>query len=521
MSRLDRQVGLKPGDVLGGYRLLIPVGAGGMGQVWAALRLGSPTPEPVALKIALENLVADKEFEHVFVDEARIASLIEHPNVCTIRELGSDRGTAYLVMQWVNGGTLHDILEASPSRRIDCYLAARIAASVCSGLHAAHELLDAEGNPLHVVHRDVSPQNILISDHGQVKVADFGIARARGQLHAPTRTGELKGKLSYMAPEQLTTKLFDRRADIFALGCVLYQATTGHRPFHGDDTLETMYRLLETDCPRPSALVPDYPMRLESIVLTALDKDISSRYQTAAEFEDELLRFLAARGSLATEADIAELVQSSLGEHLRQQAQQLEAALEATSSRSSHPPPESGAPKPPRSLRAAAQWTVLGALALSLTTTASLLSNRNPKSPLQHGTATATTPNTPMPAPTVQIDIATEPPGGWLRLDAGPMVRSPWHLDTAPSTAPHVIMVSLAGYQDQREVLTFEHSTKLLIRLLPNESERLASGALVRSPGRAEAATLVGTASASSKPPEWLPPRLRKPKRPLDPENPF
>ncbi len=117
---------------------------------------------------------------------------------------------------------------------------------------------DADGNPMHVVHRDVSPQNILISDQGQVKLSDFGVARAKGQLHRPTRTGELKGKLSYMAPEQLTTRDFDHRVDVFALGCVLYQATTGKRPFGGDVALETMYRLLETDCERPSSSMPAF-----------------------------------------------------------------------------------------------------------------------------------------------------------------------------------------------------------------------------------------------------------------------
>ena len=201
-----------------------------MGRVWAARRLNSPTQQFVAVKMALDELAGDVEFERVFVDEARIASSIVHPNVCTIYEMGAERAIPYLVMEWIDGGSLHDILVASEGRRIDYFIAARIIASVCSGLHAAHELTDLDGAPMHVVHRDVSPQNILISEHGHVKIVDFGVARAKGQLHKPTETGELKGKLSYMAPEQLTSKHFDRRADLFALGCVLFQATRRTAP---------------------------------------------------------------------------------------------------------------------------------------------------------------------------------------------------------------------------------------------------------------------------------------------------
>jgi hypothetical protein len=354
-----------------------------------------------------------------------------------------------------------------------------------------------------------------------VTLADFGIARARGQLHTPTRTGELKGKLNYMAPEQLTTKQFDRRADIFALGCVLYQATTGRRPFHGDDTLETMYRLLETDCPRPSTLVSDYPMRLETIVLTALAKDISSRYQTAAEVEDELLRFLAARGKLANEADIAALVQATISDKLRHQTQQLESAIEATARSSGLPSGGSSANQRPRSLRVTAQWTIVGALAVSLTTGASLLSNRGRKAVQLHGRAGAPAPSAPMPAATVGIDIATDPPGGWLRLDSDPIVQSPWHIDTTPSAAPHVIVAGLEGYQNRREAIAFERSARFLIRLRPAKPERTVLGTTTPAPFRSAVTTPLGSASAASKPSEGLPPRIRKRKRPLDPENPF
>src|SRR3954471_24883684 len=162
-------------------------------------------------------------------------------------------------MEWSDGASLRDVLDAAPAKRIPAELAAFIGANVAAGLHAAHELADDDGHPLGVVHRDVSPQNVLVSLRGHVRLADFGVAKARGQQHRPTETGEVKGKLSYMAPEQITSKLIDRRADVFALGCVLYESTLGVRPFHGSDAMATMYKILEAPLTPPRSVEPDFP----------------------------------------------------------------------------------------------------------------------------------------------------------------------------------------------------------------------------------------------------------------------
>jgi serine/threonine-protein kinase len=553
-----------------------------MGRVWAARRLHSPTPQYVAVKTALEELSGDEEFERVFIDEARIASSIVHPNVCTIYELGVERGIPYLVMEWINGGSLHDIIAASDGRKIDCFLTASIVASVGAGLHAAHELTDLDGTPMHVVHRDVSPQNILVSGQGHVKIADFGVARARGQLHRPTETGELKGKLSYMAPEQLTTKTFDRRADVFALGCVLFQATTGQRPFHGNDALETMYKLLETTCERPSQLVADYPPELEAIVLKALEKDVSCRYQTAEELERALTKFLIAHGRLITDRDITGLVTATLGPRIEQRLVELKLAVETvehprttvreglgrdadessssssgaeTSSRhgsaskrlvtpakQSSPQPDSGSdsvrtpngvwestrPNTVLTTRrhhiTARQWLAYALVAIGVTGAGlALLSLKSPESRRALATATSTA----TPAPLVQIHIRTVPADALITLDDAPPAPSPLVLSRARDTMKHRLRVSRQDYQDEERDLVFDASKDLEVELRPMAAPSALSTQVPRSTGTRLAksvtpAAVTPPASApTTKNNEPTGSRTRKPNRPLDHNNPF
>jgi serine/threonine protein kinase len=226
-----------------------------MGRVWAARQVGSPLQRLVAVKTAISGQSQTPEFQRLFMDEARIASLIHHPHVCGVYELGEEHGTLYLVMEWCDGVSLRQVMDKLEGR-MDLAVACRIVANVAAGLHAAHELEDSDGTKLRVVHRDVSPQNVLISKNGHVKVADFGVAKAQGQLHRPTETGEMKGKLAYMAPEQVTAKDIDHRADIFALGCVLYEVTVGRRPFQGEGALSTLYQLLEQAVVAPTQKLP-------------------------------------------------------------------------------------------------------------------------------------------------------------------------------------------------------------------------------------------------------------------------
>jgi serine/threonine-protein kinase len=334
--------------MLGSYQLLVPIGVGGMGRVWVARETriipGTGKWRLVAVKTALAEDNASHEFFRTLFDEARIASLLTHPNVCTIHVVEKERGVDYLVMDYSDGASLRELLDAIPGKKLHNHLAARIMARVCSGLQAAHDLVGEDGEPLGVVHRDVSPQNVLIAANGQVRITDFGVAKARGQLHAPTQTGEVKGKIAYMAPEQVTTRDIDRRVDVFAVGCMLYEATVGERPFHGGDALSTLYQLLEQPIVPPSARAGagDYPPELEAIVLKAMARDRDERYPSAAEFGRALERWLITEKAGVADTDVALTLKSALGDHIEGIRQKIDKAITAieTGVAESLPPPD-------------------------------------------------------------------------------------------------------------------------------------------------------------------------------------
>jgi serine/threonine-protein kinase len=324
---------LGPGATLGRYELLLPIGMGGMACVWAARLEGyGGFSKLVAVKTILPHFASDPDFERMLLDEARIEADLQHPNVCHLFDAGEDRGTLYLVMEWVNGDSLVHILRAGasqPRQAIDPRLAARIVGEACAGLHAAHELNDSAGRPLHVVHRDVSPHNILVSLDGTVKIADFGVAKANGQLHQPTRTGELRGKIAYMAPEQIAGGAIDRRADIFAMGCVLYEATTGQQPFRGENEAQVMRAVLDGTHVRPDQLVPGYAPELAAIVERALEPAPERRFQTAEALRVALEEWLARSGCVLAGGQIGDLVRERIGAKLARRWSDVRAALDA------------------------------------------------------------------------------------------------------------------------------------------------------------------------------------------------
>lgn len=281
-----------------------------MGSVFAARDMDWATPHLVAVKTTkLQGI----EAERLLRDEARIASQIEHQNVCRVHELGKDGDTNYLVLDYCDGASLHELLVAAPQTKLAPLLAVKIAASVAAGLHAAHEVRGPFGEHLEVIHRDVSPQNVLISSRGHVCLTDFGVAKAQGQAHRPTETGEVKGKASYMAPEQVRSQDIDRRADVFGLGCVLYQSLLGRRPFNGETTVSTLYQILEAEITRPTLIDPNFPQTLEPILMKSLAKDREARYQSAEEFQLALEMWLVNQDALITEHEVRDLLMSVLG----------------------------------------------------------------------------------------------------------------------------------------------------------------------------------------------------------------
>jgi serine/threonine protein kinase len=324
---------MQPRTRLGRYELLVPIARGGMARVWAARLHGQRGFQKlVAIKTILPHLAEEPEFERMFLDEARIASGVHHPNVCEIYELGEEKHTLYLVMEWVNGDSLSRVLRASgKTEAVDPRVVARIVADACAGLHAAHELTDEDGRALGVVHRDLSPHNILLTADGTAKVADFGVAKALGQLHEATSAGQLKGKIAYMAPEQVTGSGIDRRSDVFSLGCVLYEATTGQRPFRGDGDHQVMHAVLKGEFAAPTSLMRGYPQELERIVMRALSPQPILRYPTAERMRFALEEFLsgAPRGQLVTQSNVGQTVRARIGEHIDRRKERIRQASSA------------------------------------------------------------------------------------------------------------------------------------------------------------------------------------------------
>ncbi|HVH46527.1 MAG TPA: serine/threonine-protein kinase [Labilithrix sp.] len=309
-----------PGRIVGSYELLVPVGSGGMAHVWAARHL--ETGAIFALKMLRPHLADNSAFRDMFFDEARIASRIRHENVARTFELVELDGILSLVMEWVDGSSLIHMLRPDPNARDDAPSVAlpirhavKILAETCAGLHCAHELRGDDGAPLAVVHRDVSPHNVLLTLDGRVKVTDFGVAKALGKSHM-TIAGQVKGKLAYMSPEQLVGGGVDRRSDVFALGSVLYETTTGQRPFRGDHDPQVMSAIIIGKCERPSSIVRGYPRALEEIVMRAMSTAPEARYATALQLRQALEGWLAASGPPLGAPQISLLLQERCGREL-------------------------------------------------------------------------------------------------------------------------------------------------------------------------------------------------------------
>ena len=307
---------IEPGQVLGRYEFLVPIAEGGMASVWAARLKGSRGfSKTVAIKTMLPGVSEDPAFEQMFLDEAQIASRIRHPNVAEILDLGEENEVLYLVMEWVDGEPLANLRRAAAKHGgIPRPIAVRLVADAAAGLHGAHELKDESGQLVGLVHRDMSPQNLLVTFDGVVKVVDFGVAKAAGRSSEKTNAGQVKGKPPYMSPEQALGEIVDRRTDVFALGIILYQLTTGKHPFRGESDLVTLQNIV-SDKPivSPRAYDKQYPRKLENVVMKALDRRRESRFQTCAELDAALHDVFDKDVPRARTEDVGKFVTEMLG----------------------------------------------------------------------------------------------------------------------------------------------------------------------------------------------------------------
>ena len=278
-------------DSIGRYEVLGRLAMGGMAEILLGrLRGPSGFERAVVIKRILPHLAGVQAFVDMFLDEARIAARIAHPNVVQVHELGRSEDDLYIVMEYIEGESVAGLMRRALARRMTMppLLAAHVCAQTCAGLHAAHELRGADGAPQDLVHRDVSPHNLIVTYDGVVKIVDFGIAKAADRI-AKTEAGVLKGKFDYMSPEQADGMPLDRRSDLFSLGTVLYEVSTGHRLFKRESATMTLRAVSRGHVPPPSSLVPDYPPHLEAVCLRALARHPDDRYATAAEMRRDLV----------------------------------------------------------------------------------------------------------------------------------------------------------------------------------------------------------------------------------------
>ena len=310
---------LQPGVFLGRYELLVRIGRGGMASVWVARERSavSGNQRLVAVKAMLPELATHSEFRAMFLSEVQIIQSTQHDNVVRVFEVSEHHSILYMVMEWVEGDSLRNIIRASHAMgALPPEIAVCIAADAASGLHAAHELRDWDGQLRGVVHCDVSPHNILVGLDGKAKLVDFGIASALERLRSTQDQEVIQGKVSYMSPEQAEGGQVDRRADIFALGIVLYEMTVGAQLFRGRNAAHTLELVKRGKIPRPSLLKPDYPRKLEPILLKALERDPDQRFQTAEEFEFELSTYLTEEHAVVSHPVVARLLRQLLGSRI-------------------------------------------------------------------------------------------------------------------------------------------------------------------------------------------------------------
>ena len=420
----------------GPFVLVRKLAEGGMAEVFLALRREADgTERAVVIKRMLASLAGQGDFVAMFRDEARLAAQLVHPHLVRVREMGCIESRDYLCMDFLPGEDFSTLVRRASQRGeyVPVPLVLRVLADAARGLHHAHELREASGQPLHIVHRDVSPANLYVTYTGQVKVLDFGIAKATS-LRTRTRPGLVKGKFLYMAPEQARGEEVDRRADVFSLGVSLYEALTHVRPFARDEEGAVLQALLRGEHAPPRSLRPELSPELEAVVLQAMANAPARRYATAALFADALERLLAREPSVPAPADLGAYLRTSLGEaHCRERsrvpslASLGEVGRRASEARASvvFAPPTTPAPvsRRPRAWRLVAGLGVVGVLLAGGVWVVS--HGREPSPPI------ASAPPPPSPPVAVAAPPPPRPPPAVAPEARGPSGRARGSLEVA------------------------------------------------------------------------------------------
>ncbi len=472
----------------GRYQLVRKIASGGMGQVLLAKKGSDDFEKLVVLKRILPHLVEDEEFFTMFKDEARITMRLDHPNIARINEFGVENGVHYIEMEYVAGEDLRRIEKraAAASRGIPIGVVLRIIADAASGLDFAHKAKDLKGEPLDLVHRDVSPQNVLVGFDGSVKLIDFGVAKAAGRAQH-TATGILKGKFPYMSPEQAHGEDLDPRSDVFALGVVLWEQLTGRRLFKGENDLATQRLVRACEVPPPSQVEPSVPPGLDPIVLRALAKRREERYADAAEFRLALEDYALANGIPTSSSHLSAFMQDLYAERIaresnprfleedsgltdldvgglprlsppsaggatvvdraRQSGPQTQVAGGPVTQLA--PPPSHGSPVPKVLAAVAVLGLVAAGLFFALRPPAEL-----PKPPPVEDPVVLKGPGTPTPPQPLAVRIESEPSGARVELAGEAVGQTPFAAVIERAKLPVAVRLSLDGYEPAQASLT-------------------------------------------------------------------
>ncbi len=472
----------------GRYQLLKKIASGGMGQVFLARSAGERGFEKLlVIKRILPHLVEDEEFFSMFFDEARITARLNHPNIAQIFDLGEAEGSHYIAMEYVAGEDVRRIekFARSKSVREPLGVVLRIIADAAAGLDYAHKALDATGKPLGLVHRDVSPQNILVGFDGGVKLIDFGVAKAAGRLQM-TATGILKGKYPYMSPEQADGESVDLRSDIFALGIVFWEQLTDKRLFKGENDTMTLRLVKACNVPPPSSIDPKVPASLDAIVLKALERNPADRYSDCAQLRLAIEDFAVANGIASSSAHLVAFMQGLYAERIAEDADPAtldqmspSAAFDTRSSvrpksqgsqtsgpghaRDALPGPKTAETVPMQGAgkRGLLPWVVGGAvLALALGGVV-LWPSALPPSPtpfvvpvVDRPHPTPTRPLEPELPAAVPVRLASEPTGATVALGGRDIGKTPLDWNFNKGQAPEAAVFSLPGFEPLQVALS-------------------------------------------------------------------
>ena len=478
---------------IGRYDVMGRLATGGMAEILLG-RLAGPAgfERPVVIKRILPHLARQEMFVEMFLDEARIGAEVRHPNVTQTLELGREGDELYLVLEYLEGESAAGLMRRIVARNevLDFGHPAYIVAEAAAGLQAAHEAKDAAGDPRGLVHRDVSPQNVFVTYSGQVKVLDFGIAKAAGRL-SHTEVGLVKGKSSYMSPEQCLGQDLDPRSDIFSLGIVLYELTTSRRLFRRASELMILKAVTEEPIARPSQVIPGYPRSLEAIVLKALAQPREQRYQSAADMRRDLL---AALRELRVDDDPAEALKA-LMHHLfperiaekQQMLRRVQAGSEITQVPASEIDQsfelESAVVRVVSRLTSTSRALPLAGLVALLAAVLALVVgvvwwrggasiSRSPSvvvPPVAATGASASQPAVVAPASLpaeVLVRVETTPPGALLTVDGVARGRSPTEVRLPRSSRPTTFELAREGHVTVRESVIPDVDHRLRVSLL-------------------------------------------------------